>query len=195
MNIKQIKIITAALSVAHAHADAHELEGVIAAMEEFEAFAATQAPSAPVATDERAAFEAWFMKDRGFRHPPARAENWPDPEREYEGDAVESSWHGWQARAALSVKAARPELTVWYGAMPESNGKSNFTAVLMRKGEGWDGPHVTIERGEYPERIRYEADRVRHLIGEIADAPFILDYDADKHSGYIARTPPTTGEA
>lgn len=76
-------------------------------------------------------------------------------------------------------------LTVWYGPMPESNGKSNFTAILMRKGgdivDGW-----TIDRSEYPDRVRYEADRVRWLIGELAERPDILAYDADKHSGYVA---------
>lgn len=83
----------------------------------------------------------------------------------------------------------KPELTVWYGAMPESNGKSNFTAILIRKnGDKWDNmtDGVTIDRSEYPDRVRYEADRVRYLIGELAARPFILDYDADKHSGYAA---------
>lgn len=91
------------------------------------------------------------------------------------------------ATAAPASLPASPELTVWEGPMPESNGKSNFTAVLMRKDSMWDGPHVTIERSEYPDRIRYEADRVRHLIGEIDDEPDIFVYDADKHSGYVAR--------
>jgi hypothetical protein len=84
--------------------------------------------------------------------------------------------------------SAQPELTVWEGAMPESNGKSNFTAMLVRKGaasliEGIS-EGFTIARSEYPDRVRYEADRVRHLIGELAEKPCILDYDADKHSGY-----------
>lgn len=80
------------------------------------------------------------------------------------------------------------ELTVWEGPMPESNGKSNFTAVLMRKGAGlFDGISggIVIARSEYPDRVRYEADRVRYLIGELDSEPFILDYDADKHSGYV----------
>ncbi|MES3625068.1 hypothetical protein QDQ66_06610, partial [Citrobacter freundii] len=33
--------------------------------------------------------------------------------------------------------------------------------------------------------VRYEADRMRHLIGELADEPDILAYDADAHSGYV----------
>lgn len=88
--------------------------------------------------------------------------------------------------APASVK---PELTVWLGPMPESNGKSNFTAILMRKGadllEGVTGG-ITIERSEYPDRVRYEADRMRYLIGELDVEPCILDYDPDKHSGYKA---------
>lgn len=79
----------------------------------------------------------------------------------------------------------KPELTVWYGPMPESIGKTNWTAMLHRKGQHpWEG--ITIDCSEYPERTLYEADRMRHLIGELADEPDILAYDADKHSGYVA---------
>lgn len=84
---------------------------------------------------------------------------------------------------------AQPQLTVWYGSLPESNGKSNFTAILMRKeGKHFDNmmDGITIDKSEYPDRVRYEADRVRYLIGERAERPDILDYDADKHSGYTA---------
>jgi hypothetical protein len=92
---------------------------------------------------------------------------------------------GW---APLFDRASnQPELTVWYGPMPESNGKSNFTAILMRKGASlFDGltGGITIARSEYPDRVRYEADRVRYLIGELKEEPDILDYDAEKHSGY-----------
>lgn len=92
--------------------------------------------------------------------------------------------------------AERPALTVWYGPMPESNGKSNFTAVLMRKGMNlFDGitGGITIERSEYPDRVRYEADRVRYLIGELDEEPDLLAYDADKHSGYVKPPAPPTG--
>ncbi len=83
--------------------------------------------------------------------------------------------------APQASEAVRPALAVWYGSMPESNGKKNWTAILYRKGEVvFDGPHITIDRSEYPDRVRYEADRVRHLIGEIDEEPWILDYDADK---------------
>lgn len=89
-------------------------------------------------------------------------------------------------RRMLQDKAdGKPELTVWYGPMPESIGKTNWTAMLHRKGQHpWEG--ITIDCSEYPDRTLYEADRMRHLIGELTDEPDILAYDADKHSGYVA---------
>lgn len=99
--------------------------------------------------------------------------------------------HGWPVRVlwtAPPVAAGETlALTVWYGSMPESNGKTNWTAILHRKGDGlMDGPHLTIARSEYHDRVRYEADQVRHIIGELAEEPDILAYDADAHSGYKA---------
>jgi hypothetical protein len=95
------------------------------------------------------------------------------------------------ARSVAAQCAPQPSgepagLQVWYGPMPESNGKSNFTAIL-HKGDLVEGH--TIARSEYPERVRYEADRVRYLIGDLSEAPFVLDYDADKHSGYTPSAP------
>jgi len=85
-----------------------------------------------------------------------------------------------------------PALSVWYGAMPETNGKSNWTA-LLHNGDFTTG--ITIARSEYPDRVRYEADCVRYLIGELKDEPFILDYDAEKHSGYVKpQSVPVVGE-
>ncbi|OCO64329.1 hypothetical protein AN690_0200700 [Citrobacter freundii] len=99
----------------------------------------------------------------------------------------EGKIEGWNAcRAAMlhGKSDGKPELTVWYGAMPETNGKTNWTAILHRKGQQiWEG--ITIDRSEYPDRVRYEADRMRHLIGELPDEPDILSYDADAHSGYV----------
>lgn len=85
----------------------------------------------------------------------------------------------------LNRKLDKPELTVWYGAIPESNGKTNWTAILHRKGEGRCMDGFTIDRSEYPGRVLYAADRVRYLIGEKSERPSILDYDADAHSGYV----------
>jgi hypothetical protein len=90
-----------------------------------------------------------------------------------------------------SLRPVASGLTVWYGSMPESNGKSNWTAILHR-GDISDG--FTIDRSEYPDRVRYEADRVRWLIGETAKEPCILDYDADKHSTYAPRDAKPSGK-
>lgn len=78
----------------------------------------------------------------------------------------------------------QPPLTVWYGAMPESNGKSNFTAIVYPKGgDIVDG--ITLDRSEYPDRVRYEADRMRYLLGELKERPHILNYEADVCSDYL----------
>jgi hypothetical protein len=75
------------------------------------------------------------------------------------------------------------ELAVWYGSLPETNGKENWTVMLHRKGESaLEG--ITQYMSEYPGRAKYEADRLRHLIGEIDWSPDILAYDTDTHSGY-----------
>ncbi|MFZ5334788.1 hypothetical protein ACOY9E_21185 [Enterobacter asburiae] len=87
--------------------------------------------------------------------------------------------------AMLQGTDGKPELTVWYGSMPESNGKANWTAILHRKGESRCMDGFTIDRSEYPGRVLYAADRVRYLIGEKSERPSILDYDADAHSGYV----------
>jgi hypothetical protein len=94
-----------------------------------------------------------------------------------DGAGSEKDWN----RRAARATAEQSNLTVWSGSMPESNGKSNFTAILHR---GDLSKGHTIDRSEYPDRVRYEADRVRWLIGEIDKEPWILDYDADKHSAY-----------
>ena len=96
-------------------------------------------------------------------------------------DVEEAISKGWNVRELFT----RPgiELAVWYGSMPESNGKSNWTVMLYRKDQHMsDG--ITFEVSEYPDRARYEADRLRHLIGELQEEPHILDYDGEKHSGY-----------
>lgn len=68
------------------------------------------------------------------------------------------------------------DLTVWFGPMPESNGRTNWTAILHR---GNIEAGFNIDRGEYPEIVRYSADRVRWIIGELDEAPNILEYNGD----------------
>lgn len=91
---------------------------------------------------------------------------------------------------AAANGGAKPELTVWEGAMPESNGRQNYTAVLHRKdSKGFDlfTDGFQFQRSEHPDRTRYEADFMRWLIGEREVKPELWDdcYDFDKHSGYV----------
>jgi hypothetical protein len=99
--------------------------------------------------------------------------------------AIENALNAIDAARAALEQPAQVALTVWFGSMPESNGRQNWTVQLYRKGGDFtDG--ITIERSEYKDRARYEYDRMRFLLGEIDKEPFILDYDADLHSGYAA---------
>ncbi|WP_409266869.1 hypothetical protein [Massilia sp. BHUDP2] len=89
------------------------------------------------------------------------------------------------------VTATQPELTVWYGSMPESNGKSNFTAILKRKGASmFDTDSYTFSVSEYPGRVQYDADAMRYLIGELAERPCPTNYDSEAHSGYAKPSSP-----
>lgn len=140
------------------------------------------APPAPVSVMDEAQSRELFEKncmaniERNKWHPDLYAHL---PARE--------QWAAWEAcrNAMLHGADGKPELTVWYGSMPESNGKANWTAILHRKGEGRCMDGFTIDRSEYPGRVLYAADRVRYLIGEKSERPSILDYDADAHSGYV----------
>lgn len=78
---------------------------------------------------------------------------------------------------------AQPELTVRIRSFPESNGRRNWTAMLVRK-EPWDGlpgncGGITVAHSEFWNRVAYEAERTRFLIGERDTEPFILDYGDD----------------
>lgn len=140
---------------------------------------------------ERDQFEAWWERVHNNGNPPRFGwQHW----RSGDGYLVDDDetefqwrWEAWQAsREALEAEreATVPGLTVWYGSMPESNGKTNWTASLHRKDDPVKG--FTIDRSEYPDRVRYEADRMRWLIGELPDEPDILAYDENKRSGYSA---------
>ena len=77
----------------------------------------------------------------------------------------------------------QPRLTVRLQSFPESNGKRNWTALLVRV-DAWDGligncGGITIDRGEFWNRVAYEAERAKFLIGERDTEPFILDYGDD----------------
>lgn len=77
---------------------------------------------------------------------------------------------------------AKP-LTVRLTSFPESNGKRNWTALLVRK-EPWNGLRgnaggITLAHGEFWNRVAYEAERARFLIGERDTEPYIMDYGLD----------------
>lgn len=89
-----------------------------------------------------------------------------------------------RASAALTAApSAQPRLTVRVQSFPESNGKRNWTALLVRVNP-WDGligncGGITIARGELWNRVAYEAERAKLLIGERDSEPDVLDYGDD----------------
>jgi len=91
---------------------------------------------------------------------------------------------------AADTRPALPAepLTVWFGSMPESNGKMNWAVLLRRKDHGGlfgsIASGICFARSEYYGRALYEADRLRYLIGETDKFPHILDYDSE------SKTPP-----
>lgn len=81
------------------------------------------------------------------------------------------------------VEKSQPRLTVRLKSYPESNGKRNWTATFART-EPFDGlvgssGGITIARGECWNRVAFEAERAKFLIGERDTEPFILDYGDD----------------
>ena len=77
----------------------------------------------------------------------------------------------------------QPKLTVKLCSFPESNGKRNWTALLVRT-EKWDGligtcGGISIAHGELWNRVAYEAERAKLLIGERDTEPCILNYGDD----------------
>jgi hypothetical protein len=79
--------------------------------------------------------------------------------------------------------AQQPRLTVRLTSFPESNGKRNWTALLVRV-DPFDGlvgncGGISLARGELWNRVAWEAECARFLIGERDTEPFILDYGDD----------------
>lgn len=86
-------------------------------------------------------------------------------------------------RSVMPIATQQPRLTVRLTSFPESNGKRNWTALLVRVGV-WDGlvgncGGISLARGELWNRVAYEAECARFLIGERNTEPFILDYGDD----------------
>lgn len=97
--------------------------------------------------------------------------------------AVSSLSQGKSGDTASTAQAAQPRLTVRLQSFRESNGMRNWTATLARV-DAWDGligscGGITIDRGEFWNRVAYEAERAKFLIGERTTEPDILDYAKD----------------
>jgi hypothetical protein len=81
------------------------------------------------------------------------------------------------------IATTQPRLTVRLTSFPEANGKRNWTALLVRV-DKWEGlvgncGGVTVAHGELWNRVAYEAERAKFLIGERDTEPFVLDYGDD----------------
>jgi len=86
-------------------------------------------------------------------------------------------------RPVVPIATSQPRLTVRLTSFPESNGKRNWTALLVRV-DAWDGlpgncGGISLARGELWNRVAWEAECARFLIGERDTEPFILDYGND----------------
>lgn len=87
------------------------------------------------------------------------------------------------ARPVEQEVLPQPRLTVRLTSFPESNGKRNWTALLVRV-DPWGGligncGGITIARGELWNRVAYEAERAKLLIGERDSEPDVMDYGED----------------
>jgi hypothetical protein len=86
--------------------------------------------------------------------------------------------------AALSGHTInKPQLTVRVVSRPESNGKRNWSAEFVRTtpfhGLVGSAGAISICVGECWNRVAYEAERARVLLGERESEPLILDYGSD----------------
>ena len=101
-------------------------------------------------------------------------------------DTRDEAIEKWNTRATLeqpSTAEAQPRLTVRLLSFPESNGKRNWTAMIARV-DKWGGligncGGITVARGEFWNRVAYEAECTKLLIGERTTQPDILDYSDD----------------
>lgn len=87
------------------------------------------------------------------------------------------------AELLKALGSTQPRLTVRLTSFPESNGKTNWTALLVRV-DAWDGlvgncGGISLARGELWNRVAWEAECARFLIGERDTEPSIIDYGED----------------
>lgn len=81
------------------------------------------------------------------------------------------------------AQLAQHRLTVVLHSFPESNGRTNWTAMFKRvepfKGLRGSAGGVTIDRGECWNRVAYHAERARVLLGERVSEPDLREYGDD----------------
>ena len=102
---------------------------------------------------------------------------------EIEEYGLEAIDHIKKLEQKLSDAEKQPRLTVKLQSYPETNGKRNWTALLVRV-DKWGGlvgnsGGISIAHGELWNRVAYEAERTKLLIGERDTEPCILDYGED----------------
>ena len=104
-------------------------------------------------------------------------------------DALVNNWHPIYAipehhlDSLFTTPPQHKPLTVRLVSYPESNGKTNWTAMFVRT-QPWDGLRgnsggITIDRGECWNRVTYNAERARFLLGERTTEPSIMAYGKD----------------
>lgn len=108
------------------------------------------------------------------------------------------------AAPAQAVEANQPKLVVKLRSFPESNGKRNWTAMICREAP-WHGlagncGGITVEQGEYWNRVAYYAERTCFLLGQRDTEPNIRDYGddiqtPDEWKGEIRAAPASTPPA
>lgn len=122
--------------------------------------------------------ECWYWQGDGSDHPESLHDTLPVVILAKDLRAMLAA-----APALTAAPSAQPRLTVRVQSFPESNGKRNWTALLVRVNP-WGGligncGGITIDRGEFWNRVAYEAERARLLIGERDTEPDVLDYGDD----------------
>lgn len=97
---------------------------------------------------------------------------------------LEQAQDGGWAAAPIIMGGGQPLLKVEIHRYPESNGKTNWTALLLRQEPfkglvGTGGGMVLASEPYYWNRAAYYAERCKFLLGMRDTEPFILDYGDD----------------
>lgn len=102
-------------------------------------------------------------------------------------DLLGTEWHENCTSAVKEILAEdklQPELIVVLVSFPETNGKKNWTAQFRRADKTWKGlpgncGGITFSAGEYWNRVAYDFERARYLLGQRELEPSIIDFAKD----------------